>query len=178
MQTQLVLCAIIADRPGTLERLVETVSRQRCQVRDCRATIMGEWRMVTLEVSGSWDRLALLETALEQLGGEETVSHLHWERVRAEMARIPGLPYVVDAIGLVEADMVTRILQFLAEQGIRLRDLSTQCYVPPHGTDAMMSLRAQVDVPSSLHLGELKQHFFDLCDRLNLDAVLEPDRTA
>ncbi|MFP4154058.1 MAG: glycine cleavage system protein R [Halothiobacillaceae bacterium] len=178
MQTHMVLCAIIADGPGALERLVETVSRQRCQVRDCRATIMGEWRAVILEVSGSWDRLALLEGALAQLATEEGVSRLHWERVRAEMARIPGLPYLVDAIGLVESDMVTQVLQFLAEHGIRLRDLSTQSYVPPHGTDAMIALRAQVDVPSSLHLGELKQHFFDLCDRLNLDAVLEPDRSA
>jgi glycine cleavage system transcriptional repressor len=31
-----------------------------------------------------------------------------------------------------------------------------------------------VNVPASIHLGAMREEFMDLCDNLNLDAILEP----
>jgi len=175
MQTQMVMTVIAPNDAGLPDRLTALIMNQRCRVLDSRLTLLGEWLSGCLLIEGSWDRLALLETALDGFC-EQTGTRLEWQRSQPGTPTMAALPYVVDAIGLASADMVPNITHFLTMQGIRLRDLSTHSYVPSHGSETMMSLRALVDVPSALHLGQLKSDFFELCDRLNLDAVLEPDR--
>ncbi len=38
----------------------------------------------------------------------------------------------------------------------------------------MFSVQMIVNVPSRLHLAHLREEFMDLCDSLNLDAIMEP----
>ena len=38
----------------------------------------------------------------------------------------------------------------------------------------MFAVQMAVNVPSSVHVSQLRDEFLELCDRLNLDAILEP----
>jgi glycine cleavage system transcriptional repressor len=38
----------------------------------------------------------------------------------------------------------------------------------------MFAVQMSVNVPSSIHIAQLREEFLELSDRLNLDAILEP----
>jgi len=177
MHTQLVISLLAPDAPGLLARLTSLITQSHCLYHDSRIAVFGETLTGSIIVDGSWDRLAKLETALEKFQ-TETGANLQWQRAHRDHSRRRCLPYIVDAIGLTSVNMPEAIAGFLANHSIRIRDFSTHCYLPQHSNEPLTVLRALVDVPADLHLGQLKSNFFDLCDRINLDAALEPDRSA
>jgi glycine cleavage system transcriptional repressor len=52
--------------------------------------------------------------------------------------------------------------------------MNTRSYPAPHTGAPMFGVYMIVNVPSSIHLGAMREEFMDLCDNLNLDAILEP----
>ncbi|MDZ7770883.1 MAG: hypothetical protein U5K38_18430 [Woeseiaceae bacterium] len=38
----------------------------------------------------------------------------------------------------------------------------------------MFAVQMTVNVPASMHISQLRDEFMELCDRVNLDAILEP----
>jgi glycine cleavage system transcriptional repressor len=38
----------------------------------------------------------------------------------------------------------------------------------------MFSVHISLEVPADTHIASLREEFLDFCDRLNLDAVIEP----
>ena len=38
----------------------------------------------------------------------------------------------------------------------------------------MFSVQMSVNIPSRLHISALREEFMEFCDRLNLDAIIEP----
>ena len=41
----------------------------------------------------------------------------------------------------------------------------------------MFAVQMAVNVPGKQHVSQLSEEFMELCDRLNLDAILEPVKT-
>ncbi|MDD3608216.1 MAG: glycine cleavage system protein R [Halothiobacillaceae bacterium] len=175
MQTRLVVTFAGPDRPDLLQRLLPLIAQNRCQLHDSRLIALGSEFTGCLMILGSWDRLARLETALNALSSELGLA-LTLQRAEGEPPHDSWLPYVVDAIGLASQDVAGALTRFFLQHEIRVRELSTQCYTPARSSEPLMSLRALVDVPSDLHIAHLKNAFFDLCDSMNLDAALDPDR--
>jgi glycine cleavage system transcriptional repressor len=38
----------------------------------------------------------------------------------------------------------------------------------------MFAVQMAVNIPSTVHIAQLRDEFHELCDRLNLDAIIEP----
>ena len=51
---------------------------------------------------------------------------------------------------------------------------TTSNYAAAHTGTKMFSVNMTISIPSSLHLGDLREQFTEFCDSLNLDAFMEP----
>ena len=60
------------------------------------------------------------------------------------------------------------------ECDIDIADVATRSYAAAHTGAPMFAVQMAINVPSSIHVSQLREEFLDLCDRLNLDAILEP----
>ena len=66
------------------------------------------------------------------------------------------------------------ILIQITQRKINIQDLSTASYSAAHTGTQMFSVHMSLDVPADTHIAGLREEFLDFCDRLNLDAVIEP----
>ena len=53
-------------------------------------------------------------------------------------------------------------------------DISTRTYNAAHTGAPMFSVYMVIHVPTRIHIAALREEFMDLCDHMNLDAILEP----
>ncbi|MDD4966490.1 ACT domain-containing protein [Halothiobacillus sp.] len=175
MQTQLIVNLFGPMGAAHLADLLALIQQQQCRALDSHMLSFEQRMALALRISGNWDRVTRVESALrefaQRLGVDIQVQH---EQTVAE--REPVLPYVVDAIGLASCDIAAVITRFFAQQGVSVRELSTRAYRPARSSERLIQMRVQIDIPARCHLGQFKSDFFDLCDNLNLDAAIEPER--
>ena len=67
---------------------------------------------------------------------------------------------------------IRQIIQVLVKYGFE--DMVTSSYAAPHTGTPMFSMRLKVEIPADISISRLREEFFEFCDELNLDAVIEP----
>ncbi|MCG8370267.1 MAG: glycine cleavage system protein R, partial [Proteobacteria bacterium] len=77
-------------------------------------------------------------------------------------------------VALDQQGIVFNLANFFASRDIEIADVATRSYSAAHTGAPMFAVQMAVNVPSSIHVTQLRDEFFELCDRLNLDAILEP----
>lgn len=173
MSDQLVIAALGHDRPGLVDKLSGWVLDSGCNISDSRMMVLGGEFAVLLLVTGNWNSLAKLENQLaqteQQLGMSLSVK-------RTGKKEQPGnlLPYAVDVVALDHPGIVHNLAGFFSRRNINIQDLSTSTYAAAHTGTQMFSVHMMLDVPSDTHIATLREEFLEFCDRLNLDAVIEP----
>ena len=55
-----------------------------------------------------------------------------------------------------------------------MSEVATRSYLASQTGAAMSSVQMSVNVPTRIHVSQLREDFMDYCDSLNLDAILEP----
>ncbi|MHB1229056.1 MAG: glycine cleavage system transcriptional repressor [Halothiobacillus sp.] len=176
MQTQLIVNLFGQLTASQLADLLGLIQQQQCRALDSHLMSFEQRVAVSLRIAGNWDRVTRVESALREFAQKQALEiNVHHEKTATE--REPVLPYVLDAIGLESADMLAVITRFCAKQEVVLREISTRAYRPARSSERLIQLRAQIEIPARCHLGQFKTDFFDLCDALNLDAAIEPERT-
>lgn len=173
MSSQLVVSAIGEDRPGLVERLSGWINNSGCNIADSRMTILGGEFAVLLLVTGNWDKLAKLENQREQIQSELGMT-LVTKRTGVKPAQGDFLPYAVDVVSLDHPGIVHSLSEFFSRRNINIQDLSTSGYAAAHTGTPMFSVHMSLDVPADTSIASLREDFLDFCDRLNLDAVIEP----
>lgn len=175
MQTHLAVNLLAKDAIGLVERVTRPIAQNNCVILDSRMVTLGDQFSVALLISGSWDRISRLETALRQIAAQFEMALL-LTRTEPPSTVSAQLPYVIDIVGINDPDMPHVLAQFFAAQGVNIRDMTTMPYQTSWGSTGMLSLRLQIDLPSDRRLALFKEAFYDLCDELNLDATLDPVR--
>jgi glycine cleavage system transcriptional repressor len=84
------------------------------------------------------------------------------------------MPYAVDVVSLDHEGIVYNLANFFASHNIEIADVATRSYPAAHTGAQMFAVQMAVNVPSSIHIAQLREEFLELSDRLNLDAILEP----
>ena len=159
------------------ERLMETLDIDLAgSISESRMTALGSEFAMLLLVSGNWHALARLETELKKLA-ETAGLTVHLKRTDERPARNEMLPYSVDVVCLDQTGIVAKLSGFFSSRGIDIVELTTRSYEAAHTGAAMFALQILVSVPSRLQLAVLREEFMDLCDQLNLDAILEPEKS-
>jgi glycine cleavage system transcriptional repressor len=173
MTKQLVIAAVGEDRPGLADQLSGWILDSGCNIADSRMMVLGGEFAVLLLVSGNWNNLAKLEDQLEQI---QTKLGMTVSAKRTEKKQRSGafLPYAVDVVSLDHPGIVHNLASFFSQRSINIQDLSTSTYSAAHTGTPMFSVHICLDVPADTHIASLREEFLDFCDRLNLDAVIEP----
>jgi glycine cleavage system transcriptional repressor len=173
MKQHIVVSAIGADRPGIVHELTRVISDCSGNISESRMASLGAEFAMVLLVSGNWHSLAKLETELKKLS-DATGLTINLKRTEPRSARTDLLPYSIDAVCLDQTGIVSALSGFCSSRGIDIADVSTRTYPAAHTGAQMFSVQMIVNVPSRLHLAHLREEFMDLCDSLNLDAIMEP----
>ena len=173
MKQHLAISAIGSDRTGMVHDLTRIVADCGGSISESRMTALGAEFAMLLLVSGNWHALARLETELNKLAESGNLS-LQLRRTEPRTARSDLLPYSVDVVCLDQTGIVSRLSGFFSSRGIDIAELSTRSYAAAHTGAPMFAVQMIVNVPSRIHLSTLREEFLELCDQLNLDAILEP----
>jgi glycine cleavage system transcriptional repressor len=169
----IVISALGSDRTGLVYDLTRIVLDCNGNIVDSRMSALGSEFAMLLLVSGNWHTLAKLETELKKLGdaGGVTVSV---RRTEPRAARRDVVTYSVDVVCLDQPGIVHNLAGFFSSRGIDIAELSTRSYSAAHTGAPMFAVQMVVHIPAKIHIAALREEFMDLCDQLNLDAILEP----
>ena len=124
-------------------------------------------------VSGSWDKVAKLETTLPALEPKLALTIMS-KRTEQRDTQCKMLPYMVEVISMDHEGIVYNIAEFFSSRNINIEDLSTGSYSAAHTGTQMFNMNMIISIPSDIQLGELREQFTEFCDSLNIDAVMEP----
>jgi len=173
MSQLIVISAIGTDRTGVVQDLTKVVLACGGNIEESRMTTLGAEFAMLLLVSGNWHTLSRLEKSLDKLceSGDLAVSVKKTDERPSEVDR---MPYAVDVVALDQQGIVFNLANFFASRDIEIADVATRSYSAAHTGATMFAVQMAVNVPSTVHVSQLRDDFLELCDRLNLDAIIEP----
>lgn len=138
------------------------------------ATLGSEFAMLML-VSGNWHTLTRLENGLDKLSQDDNLS-ISIRKTGERATKSNRMPYAVDIVSLDQQGIVYNLAEFFAARDIEIADVATRRYAAAHTGAPMFALQMAINVPASVQIAQLRDEFLELCDRLNLDAILEPTK--
>lgn len=173
VKNYLIVTALGEDTTGLVTAITQTVAEAGCNVVDSRMAVMGGDFTLCMMVHGNWSTLAKLETQLKRLEGQ---LGLTVATRRSEGHRRAGdvMPYAAEVIAPDQPGIVHGLANFFSSRSINIEEMVCRRYNAPHTGTPMFSVNLVVGIPTSLHIAVLREEFMDYCDRLNLDAVMEP----
>lgn len=174
-EQHVLISALGKNAPALSLMLCRACQDNRCSVISSRLTQHGDHSALTLQAAGSWDALARLESALEQVGHRQDVM-LSCTRISAATPQRPALPYVVYVSALHQPDTLTELCQFFTDQGIAVNNIVYDSYPAPQSGALMINANITVSLPVDTQISWLRDQFLEFADLLNLDALIEPWR--
>jgi glycine cleavage system transcriptional repressor len=176
MSQLIVLSAIGTDRTGVVQDITKVILACGGNIEESRMTTLGAEFAVLMLVSGNWHTLSRLETALDKLTADNDLT-ISIRKTGAKASSDNRMPYAVDVVSLDQQGIVFNLAEFFASRDVEIADVATRSYAAAHTGSPMFSVQMAVHVPSGLSISQLRDDFMELCDRLNLDAILEPVKT-
>lgn len=173
MQSLLVISALGQDRPGIVEKLSAATEDTGCNIMDSRMAVLGGEFALIMLISGNWDGIAKLEAQLPRLG-EQLELQINSRRTEERAHSTNELSYTVEVVAMDHPGIVHDITAFFASRRINIEDFYTGSYHAPHTGTPMFALNMTISVPGDLSIARLRGEFLDMCDNLNLDAVMGP----
>ena len=173
MKQLIVISAVGGDRTGLVYDLTRVVADCGGNIVESRMTALGSEFAMLLLVAGNWHTLAKLEGELKKLAETSGITSAI-KRTEQRPARPDVVTYSVDVVCLDQPGIVYNLAGFFGSRGIDIAELSTRSYAAAHTGAPMFAVQMIVHIPSRIHIAALREEFMDLCDQLNLDAILEP----
>lgn len=169
----LVISALGEDRPGIVNELAKLIAETGCSIEDSRMTVLGGDFAVILLVEGRWNELAKLEAGLPTSARRLGLA-THVKRTAPLQRESNLLPYTVEVVSIDHPGIVQHLANFFSTRDINIRDLTTTSYSAAHTGTPMFQVQMTIDISAAIHIARLREEFMDLCDQLNLDAIIEP----
>ena len=173
MKQYIAISAIGTDRIGLVHDLSQTIADCGGNITESRMTALGTEFAILMLVSGNWHAVARIETDLKKFAEGSGIT-LQIRRTDERPVHEDRVPYSVDVVCLDQQGIVSALSGFFAARGIDVSEMNTRSYPAPHTGAPMFGVYMVVNVPSTIHLGAMREEFMDICDNLNLDAILEP----
>lgn len=174
--SRLLISSVARHDPSYLRDLTGRIASAGCGVEECHVAVMGEEIAVMMLVNGTWNAIAKLESALEKLRDKDDVT-LAVRRTGPRVQEGNRLPYVVEVVAADNPGIVHHLAGFFSSRNIAIDGLATACYQATQTGTAMFSAHISILIPANVQIAGLREEFMDFCDRMNLDAILEPVKT-
>ncbi len=161
-----------AQRSPLLD-LVRRVAEAGCSLADARASTVGGDVSLVLLARGPWDAIAKLENALNRMAHNADLHLVHY-RARSDRTQSRQLPYVVEIIAADKNGLLVEVLAFFAQRQISIEQLTSMRYQAMQTHADMFQAQITIGIPADSHIAALRDDFLELCDSLNLDAIMDP----
>ena len=169
---QLLIQTLSPAARSPLLTLTKRIADAGCNLNDARVSTIGTDTSLMLLASGSWDAVAKLETSLTKLARDEHVQISHYRTEPRESTH--HLPYLVEVIAADRPGILVKIIDFFTRNGISVENLSSMRYQAMQTGAAMFQAQITIGIPAKTHIAGLRDDFLELCDGLNLDAIMDP----
>ena len=157
---------------ATLEELHGALVELGCNVESVRMLSQNGVQCVLLMLGGSWDAIAKLEDQLPRIGKRLDLV-MHTWRINKDKQPEAGLPYTIEVVAADRIGIVHEVLGFIRANRMHIRELYSNTPENVSGT-RVFTLHASVSVPEDVPIAALRGDFMEFCERLNLDAFIEP----
>jgi glycine cleavage system transcriptional repressor len=173
MKQLIVINAIGSDRTGLVYDLTRAVADCGGNILESRMSALGTEFAMLLLVAGNWHTPAKLEAELKKLTDASGITAT-LRKTEARAPRPDVVTYTVDVVCLDQPGIVYNLAGFFSSRGIDIAELSTRSYAAAHTGAPMFAVQMVIHIPNRIHIAALREEFLDLCDQMNLDAILEP----
>lgn len=172
MQTQLVLTLIGDDRPGLVEALSDEIARASGNWEQSRMARLEDKFAGILRVRLPIARVQDLTEGMRRL--EQKGLRILVEQSGSTSAPRASLAMRLSVVGNDRAGIVRDISRALAQRGVNVDELHTQCEEAPMGGGQLFRADALLHVPNALSSSDLSAALESIADDLMVDVQLEP----
>ena len=173
MKQKLVVYALGSYQSHILQKLTRSIRDSGAEIIDCRQDILGNETSVTFLLSGSWDAVAKLEGVLTKLEKDLGI-HIHSKRTEKRVPDQQRIPYSFEIFGADSNHILNDTAAFMMENNLNICECYTNTYQNPHTDTTLLSIHMTVNIPTDISISTIRSEFIEFCDRLNLDAIMEP----
>lgn len=176
VRDQFLVISALGPNPMELANLLcRACLENRCIVDTTRLTRHGECSALVLQISGSWDALARMESALPGLAKKHGFT-ANVVRSAPLAERPQALPYVAYVSAAYRPDIISELCQFFLDHRVELESMTCDTYQAPQTGGTLLNATLTVTLPAGTQISWLRDQFLDFADALNLDALIEPWR--
>lgn len=177
MNQHLALTVLTSNQADTLAKFAQFLAIYHCQIKSSRMLLLGNEFAMLLLVKGPWNEIAKLETNLPDFAAK---NDFLLQLKRTEVTpydHAQWIPYSVELIAHDSNGIIETISSFFADMGAIVSEVYNNQYTANPSGIQMFSLAMRILIPADTQLSDLRDRFVTVCDFLNIDAYLEPERT-
>ncbi len=173
MQNFLVVNALIDHSNQAIRDFAKAAKNSGCNIVESRFNVFGGKLAIMLFLSGSWNEIAKMEDLLKKLE-QQLNTKILVDRTQSLELTGKAMPYAVDVVGIDQPGVILDITAFMADSSIEIQDMYSNAYLATQTGAEMFSLHMTVNLSLDTSIAAIRGDFIDFCDRLNLDAIMEP----
>ncbi len=166
-----ILTAVGPDRIGLVEKISEFIAQRRCNIEDSKmAVFCGEFALIVL-ISGAGEDLKKIGDQYGQLA-EQTGLNISLKTPAGKRTAEASLPYRLTASLMDHPGVVHKLSSILSRLAINIESMETKTYAAPVSGTPIFRLEAQIAVPTTININELKARFAEVEREENIDIEL------
>jgi len=170
---QLAITALGNHQINFIAEILPAVRDCKCTVLEIRLSRLAQSTAAYMLISGNWNQIAKFETTLDIIQRRLDIK-IHALRPEQKDKPKECVPYSLETISLDRDNVTESITAFLFDREIDIEEITGSCYQAPYIQTSVFSTKFIILIPPQIHLLSLREEFLDFCDRLNIDAILEP----
>lgn len=154
--------------------ITAAIAAVKCNILNIRMTRLGREFGLIIYIEGNWSSIAKLEKSLINLEKELNI-FLHMHRTSPNKPSQKAMLYIVHVVTIDQDGILNNLLSFFVSRGISIEDISAHTYLANNGT-LMVAMSISINISVNTHISSLREQFMHYCDKLNIDAGMEPLR--
>lgn len=176
MQRSIVMTVIGPDRPGLVDSVAGLVAKHGGNWLESRMSRLGGQFAGIVHVEVPTDQEQPLVAALNALSSVGLSVAVHSDRPTTTVA--PGPLSVLEIVGQDRPGIVRQISHALAEAGVNVEELQTDCSSAAMSGETLFKARARLSLPESCDVAALRRTLEKIAGDLIVEISLEPDSTS
>jgi glycine cleavage system transcriptional repressor len=173
----IILLLLAPDTKTWVNHLLYLAAKHQCTIEESRFMLLGtEWGGM-MRIGGNWNTLNKIEDALVALKTEQPQLWLEFKRSTPLKLTSDHLPYLVQIVGANKPTFLNEVAHFFIEQDIQLIDMQTDGFKSSYSETKLLTLLMRVQVPTTINIADLRERFMLLCEEVNADGILEPEKS-
>jgi glycine cleavage system transcriptional repressor len=171
----LALTALCADQTTLVNDIIQLTAKHQCNIQDTRIVSIGVEIAAVILIAGNWSSIAKLESALAAFV-TKTATPLLLKRTEPNKFEENYFPYLVQIVALDNPGLLYDICNFFISQNINIHDIQANPFAATHTETAMTTLMMSISVSVDINISDLRERFMLLCEELNIDGIMEPEK--